>query len=169
MRLSKKDRLILFNQYEILKNLNPDEKKYYEIKQDIIEQGFVYDYNELDSFLWEETPTSVSEFVYEVLQMYRCIRDSYYNYDEEDKKEFEKLDPKFQGFDGNEESEYYTYACFLLEKLDKYEESYEGGKIETNSHRNMVDEYKAMILRWKEVRSGKYDSLTIGQIKYIVK
>lgn len=169
MELSKKDRLILFNQYEILKNLNPDEKKYYETNQEIIQEGFVYDYHLLDSFLYEETPASVSEFVYEVLQMYRCIRDSYHNYDEKDKEEFEKLDPKFRGFDGNEESEYYTYACFLLEKLGKYEESYEGGKIDTNSHCNMVDEYKEMILRWKEVRSSKYGSLTIEQIKYIVK
>lgn len=169
MELSKKERLILFNQYEILKHLNPDEKKYYEINQDILQGGFVYDYNELYSFLDGETPVSVSEFVYEVLQMYRCIRDSYYNYNEQDKMEFEKLNPKFQGFDGNEEPDYYSYACFLLEKLGKYEESYENGKISPNSHCNMVKEYEEMISRWKEVRSGKYNSLTIEQIKYIVK
>lgn len=117
MELSKKERLILFNQYEILKHLNPDEQEGYEINQKILQDGFVYDYNRLDSFLSEETPVDVSEFVYEVLQMYRCIRDSYYSYNEKDKKEFNKLDPKFRGFDGNEEPEYYIYACFLLEKI----------------------------------------------------
>lgn len=168
MELSKKERLILFNQYEILKKINPDEEKYYEINQEILQNGFAYDYNELASFIYDETPCSVSKFVYEVLQMYRCIRDSYNKYDAKDKKEFEKLDPKFQGFDGNEEPEYYSYACFVLEKLGKYEESYEDGKIEINSHCNMVEEYKEMISRWKEVRIGKYDSLTIEQIKYII-
>lgn len=168
MELSKKERLILFNQYEILKKLNPDEEKYYEINQEILQNGFAYDYNELASFICDETPCSVSKFVYDVLQMYRCIRDSYYNYNEKDKEEFKKLDPKFQGFDGNEEPEYYSYACFLLEKLGKFEESYENGKISTNSHSNKVKEYEEMLGKWKEVRVGRYDSLTIDQIKYII-
>ncbi|HBI91490.1 MAG TPA: hypothetical protein DDY58_03100, partial [Terrisporobacter glycolicus] len=45
MELTKKERLILYNQYEILKSLNPDEKEYYEIDQEILINGFKYNYD----------------------------------------------------------------------------------------------------------------------------
>ena len=46
MELSKKDRIILFNQYEILKRLDTDNAEQYEIYQDILAQGFEYNYEE---------------------------------------------------------------------------------------------------------------------------
>ncbi|EHN15495.1 YfbU family protein [Clostridium sporogenes] len=167
MELSKKDRLILYNQYEILKHIDSEEKERYEINQKILRNGYKYDYDELIDFLDEETPIEVSKFVYDVLQMYHCINNSYYDLTEEEKKGFEKLNIKFGGFDGNEEPKYYWYACFLLEDLGKFEESYNNGKIEINSHRNMLNKYSRMISRWEEVRGSRYDSLTLKQIKYI--
>ena len=167
MELTKKERLILFNQYEILKHLDPQEKEEYEKNQKIIYNGFKYDYDELVGFLNEETPVEVSEFVYDVLQMYRCINDSYDDLTEEEKDEFKKLNTRFAGFDGNEESKYYWYACFLLEDLGKFEESYDNGKIEINSHSNRLYRYNKMLSNWKEVRDGRYSSLTLEQIKYI--
>lgn len=169
MDLDIKKRLILYNQYEILKHIDPEEKKTYEIKQKILRNGYKYDYDELTGFLEEETSIEVSKFVYDVLQMYRCIDNSYNDLTKEEKEEFKKLNTKFGGFDGNEEPKYYWYACFLLEDLGKFEESYDNGKIETNSHRNMLSEYSSMISRWKEVTKSRYDSLTLKQIKYIIK
>lgn len=168
MDLDIKERLMLYNQYEILKHLDPEEKEMYEINQKILSNGYKYDYDEMTDFLDEEIPIEVSEFVYDVLQMYRCINDSYNNLTKEEKEEFKKLNTKFGGFDGNEEPKYYWYACFLLEDLGKFEESYNNGKIETNSHRNMLNKYSRMISRWEEVRKGRYDSLTLEQIKYII-
>lgn len=168
MELSKKERLILCNQYEILKQLNPDEAEYYEVKQEVVLNGFKYNYDSLIENFDDEVPTDISEFVYDVLQMYRCINHSYHSLLDEDKKEYDKLRTTFEGFDGNEEPKYYWYACFLLEKLKLYEESYQNGKIETNSHCNKIDRYEGMLNRWKEVRAGKYDTLTFENIRYIV-
>ena len=39
MEIDKKDRLILINQYEILKHLNPDYKSEYERNIEILENG----------------------------------------------------------------------------------------------------------------------------------
>ena len=100
--------------------------------------------------------------------MYRCINDSYDDLSEDEKEEYKKLDTTFEGFDGNEEPDYYWYACFLLEKQKKYEESYQNSKIETNSHWNKVGKYKGMLARWKEVSQDRYGSLTLKKIKYIV-
>ena len=168
MDLTKKERLMLYNQYEILKHLEPEEKEMYEINQKILSSGYKFDYDELIDFLDDETSVEISEFVYDVLQMYRCINDSYDELSEEEKKEFKILNTKFAGFDGNEEYQYYSYASFLLEDLGKYEESYEGGKISVNSHRNMLNKYTKMISKWKEVYENRYGRLTLDQIKYIV-
>lgn len=168
MDLTKKERLILFNQYEILKHLDPAEKEMYEINQKILSSGYKFDYDEIIGFLEDETSEEISKFVYDVLQMYRCINDSYNDLSEEEREEFKKLNTKFGGFDGNEEYRYYSYACFLLEDLGKFEESYDGGKISINSHRNMLNKYNRMISKWKEVSENRYDSLTLDQIKYIL-
>ncbi|AOR24310.1 YfbU family protein [Clostridium taeniosporum] len=168
MELTKKERLFLYNQYEILKHLNPEEKEDYEKNQEIVYNGFKHNYNNLIEHFGEETPEEVSEFVYDVLQMYRCINDSYYSLCDEEKEEYNKLNTTFEGFDGNEEPQYYWYACFLLQKLKIYEESYKDGKIDTNSHWNKIDRYTGMISRWKEVRTGKYDKLSLENIRYIV-
>lgn len=167
MELTEKERLILYNQYEILKHLEPHEKEMYEINQKILRGGYKYDYNELIDFLDDEMPEQVSEFVYDVLQMYRCINDSYDDLTEEEKEEFKKLRTKFGGFDGNEESKYYWYACFVLKDLGRFEEIYNDGKIEINSHRNMLNRYSKMISKWEEVRKDRYSSLTLDHIKYI--
>ncbi|EES50529.1 YfbU family protein [Clostridium cagae] len=167
MELNKIQRLILYNQYQILKHLEPEEKETYEISQKILHNGFKYDYDELTSFFNEEIPEEISEFVYDVLQMYRCINDSYGDLSNEEKEGFKKLNTTFGGFDGNEEPKYYSYACFLLEDLEKFEESYNNGKISPNSHRNMLKKYEKMLSKWEEVRNGRYDSLTLEQIKYI--
>lgn len=168
MELSKKDRLILYNQYEILKFLNPEEKETYDVNQEILVNGYKKDYDILLQGFDEDVPEEICEFVYDVLQMYRCIQFSYNSLNEKEKKEYEKLSTKFEGFDGNEEPQYYFYACFLLEKMNLYEESYQNGRVETNSHSNKVSRYQKMLERWKEVRVGKYNDLTLNNIKYIL-
>lgn len=168
MDLSKKERLLLFNQYEILKHINPEEAKEYEINQDILFYGYKNEYDSLVENFFDDTSIEISNFVLDVLQMYRCINNSYYDLSDEEKKEYGKLSTSFEGFDGNDESDYYMYACFLLEKKGIYEESYQNGKIDTNSHCNKVHKYTNMLNRWKEVRTGKYDSLSLQSIRYIV-
>lgn len=168
MELSKKERLILYNQYEILKHLNPKNKESYENDQRILSKGYKYDYDNLVSFIDDEVSEDVSSFVYNVLQMYRSISDSYYSLSEEEKAQYEKLDTEFKGFDATKETCYYEYACFLLRDLREYEESYQNGKIDTDSHKCMVDVYKRMINRWNTSVLGKYGKLTLENIEYII-
>ena len=63
MDLSKKERLILFNQYEILKELKKDDiiaVREYEKNQDILLDGYHYDYENLVSHMSEDIPDSIS-------------------------------------------------------------------------------------------------------------
>ena len=51
MEVSKKERLVLFNQYEILKCLNPDDTDYYRKNQAILEYGSPKDIESLFDFI----------------------------------------------------------------------------------------------------------------------
>lgn len=96
MELSRKDRIILFNQYEILKRLDTDSAEQYEIYQDILAQGFEYEYDDIGPSLFE-VPQSVSEKVYEILGMFRRMVFSFDNL--EDVTGLDREDYMFRGFD----------------------------------------------------------------------
>lgn len=168
MELTKKERLTLYNQYEILKRLDPDEVEYYNVKQEILINGFKANYDDLVNGFMEETPVEVSEFVVDVLQMYRTLNNSYLELTEEEKNNINLYDIAFKGFDGNEEINHYVYANFYLEDLGRFDELKESEHYSINSHRNMVNRYSRMLSRWEEVRNSRYDLLTLTNIQYIV-
>jgi len=68
MEVSKKERLVLFNQYEILKCLNPDDTDYYRKNQAILEYGSPKDIESLFDFI-ESTTDEVADEVHEILSM----------------------------------------------------------------------------------------------------
>lgn len=168
MELTEKERLILYNQYEILKKLNPDDKDSYEIDQEILINGFKFNYSDLVSGFMKEIGEDVSEFVINVLQMYRVLNNSYDKLKKEDKGKINLYDISFKGFDGNEETDYYTYAKFYINKLERYGELKESEHFEMNSHRNMINNYKNMVRRWKEVKTGRYNNLNLENMLYVI-
>lgn len=167
MELSKKDRLILFNQYEILKALYPEERETYEYNQNILVNGYESNYSDLLSGFGDGVDPSISTFVFDVLQMYRSIHNSYYSLTDDEKDEINQMYITFQGFDGNEEIDHYIYARFVLEEMHRFDEIYNNGKVEFNSHRNMIGRYSRMVDTWKSV-SGRYDVLSLNQLKEIL-
>lgn len=168
MELTKKERLILYNQYEILKKLDPDGEDSYDRDQEILINGYKINYPDLVCGFTDETPEDVSEFVIDVLQMYRILNNSYNELKDEDKEKIRMYDISFKGFDGNEEIDYYKYADFYMNKLDRFDELKELEHFEMNSHRNMLDNYMRMVSSWKEVKSGRYSKLTLENMLYII-
>lgn len=168
MDLTKKDRLLLYNQLEILKYLNPDDCDTYELEQKILVDGYKHNYNELIEGFSDELDESVSKYVFDVFQMYRSLNNSYLKLSKEDKLEIDIYDIKFQGYDGNEEVNHYAYAKFVLEDLKRYAEIYDNGNVEFNSHTNKLSDYSRMIQIWKSI-SGRYNDLSLCQIKKIIK
>ncbi len=167
MKLTEKDRLILFNQLEILKHLNPDDSDRYDVDQTILLYGYKYHYDELIEGFAEELDESISQYVFDVFQMYRSLNNSYDELSREEKSEIDLKDIKFQGYDGNEEIDHYTYARFVLEELKRYDEIYDNGKVKFNSHRNMLNKYDRMLNKWKSL-GDRYGTLSLSQIKDII-
>lgn len=168
MDLNIKDRLFLYNQYEILKKLNSEESKKYEVMQAIVANGFKHNYGELITGFVNEMPESISQFVFDVLQMYRVLNASLCELSPEQKRKINVKDITYAGFDGNEESSYYTYANFVLKDLGRFEEIYNDGKVELNSHKNMFSKYNRMVTTWKEAKTGRYNSLSYENIIKVI-
>lgn len=141
MELSKKDRLILINQYLILDKLYPDNG--YDKLMRILENGYKKEYYRLDDFVYPEMCEEDCKFVYDVLEMYRSIHFS--NID----SKYEIQDTKFPGFDGNASDGYLQYATFLIDDDDRYQEQKRIGGY--NSHYTINNQYRNMLAKWKPI------------------
>ncbi|MDU5492441.1 MAG: YfbU family protein [Clostridium perfringens] len=168
VKFTEKERLMLFNQYEILKRLDEDLYDEYELKQEILLNGYTHNYDELVEGFNSEVDSEISKFVFDVLQMHRVLLFSYEDLTPEEKQEVNLKDIKFRGFDGNEETDYYMYAKFVLKKLKRFEEIYDDGKVEFNSHWNTLNRYKRMLNTWNEVSTGRYNNISLQDIKKII-
>lgn len=165
LKMTKEERLILINQYQLLKQTSDeeDDQKYWDLKIKILREGWAYLYeSELFEVIEEEKDEKVCKEVIDILKMYRNILGSVKN-----NGGIEKFDGdymlQFRGFDGNEEIDHYSFMQLYIEDMERFNES----KSE-NSHSNMLSTYREMLERYNEVTKSKYKDLTNEEIKYIV-
>lgn len=168
MQLNKKDRLALYNQYEILKYLNPEESEGYNVKQEILLNGYKYNYKSLVENFSDGVEEEISEFVVQVFAMYRMLKGSYKKLKEDEKNKVDVDKLSFKGYDSNEEMDFYLYADFLINEYKRFNEIKEDENTEMDSHRNMVGTYKKMLSRWKEMCSGENECLSAEDINQII-
>lgn len=161
------EKLILFNQYEILKFLNPDETDSYEQNQKVLEYGSESDIEELSSFLIG-TSEEVKKETFDILQMFRDLEDAYEKFFNSTSEY--KYSAKFRGFDGNEEPEYYCYCKHLIIDEDRYSE-FKGREL--NSHFPVINRYRKMLNCYNitnEKRIGNFyeNPMTLKEFEYII-
>jgi len=167
MELSKKDRLLLINQYKILSLLDSGESDHYKELIEILESGYEIFYPMVDQLISDDMPSEKGKFVLEVLGMYRAIEDlKRIKYNEDISKEHFSF---FRGFDGNEETEYMSFTRFLIEIQGKFSEQiqYLKDNDNLNSHMQTIDKYSGMLKKWEEL--GKNYQLTEEQVLEILK
>lgn len=170
MGLTKKERLFLYNQYEILKllNLNDDyQEKRYEQLQAIVAEGYEFEYHQLLDIFEDEMPKEESKFVLDVLQMYRVLNNSYIKLKDDEKSEIGSYDITFKGFDGNVDSRELSYLTFVFDECKRYAEIFRNMD-ELNSHHDYRDMYKEMLSRWESLETGRYAELTLNQMKSVI-
>lgn len=155
MELSKTERIILINQYEILKNLEEDHAEYYDKLIEILEYGYEYFYSEIDR-LSSVISLDESKFIIDLLSFYRNLerykRENPAN--EDIKKHYYAI---FRGFDGNEEGGFYSFTKFVIEIDNLFAEQLQYSE-ETdgfNSHSRMIEKYRRIVEKWREF-GGKY-------------
>ncbi|HWR18732.1 MAG TPA: YfbU family protein [Clostridia bacterium] len=167
--LSGKERLLLYNQYEILKLLSKgdaEQVKSYEMSQKIVKYGYKHEYYELADWMFDELPDEDAKFVWDVFQMFDVLGTSFDNLPDEQKGTIDPYKIKFHGYDGNEEGSYLFYATFVLRDMERYQWLWDEKK-SLNSHCRMLGCYGRKLAKWKEIRDGEFSVLSYDQIMEI--
>jgi uncharacterized protein len=145
MNLSKKDRVLLINQYKLLAALYKEEEAHYRELISILENGYEIFYSMIDEWISGDMPTIEGKFVLNILDLYRAIDDL-----KRSSKSQELADHQysfFLGFDGNKETEYMGFSRFLIDEQGMFEEQqqYFLKNDHLNSHMPMIGKYKRML------------------------
>jgi uncharacterized protein YfbU (UPF0304 family) len=113
MRLTKTERLLLANQYEILARLNPDFESSYYTKREVVLRGFELDMNSLFHTFDEEglSVDGCSEVI-NILAMYEHLDGSFQRL--EDKNGISPGDIQFPGFHEDTEGRQFSYTNHLM-------------------------------------------------------
>lgn len=109
--------------------------------------------------------------VLDVLDMFFHLEQDYYELSEMQRGLVISVHPnaaklvKYQGFDGNNESEYKAAANYLVNVLGRYEYPH-AGKGNKDSHGPMLIKYQGMLAAFKDARNdnGHNDLLTAEQL-----
>lgn len=156
MKLSDGEKLIILMLSELYEKLGVEG----EIEPDFIKSAIFG--NQLWGLKWKysgipfeesEDPKVVKEVV-DILDMWSFIEYAYSHLTPEQKKQLEIDaepfgDPKFRGFDGNNESEYMGTAMFLVNDLERFQE-FKGRDF--NSHMQVVEIYNRMLNAFEPIR-----------------
>ena len=120
----------------------------------------------------QETPEIVKEVV-DILDMWSFIEIGYQKLADEEKAQLETdaapfgKEPKFQGFDGNNEAEYMSVASFLINDLDRFQE-FKGRSM--NSHMPSVETYARMLHAFEPKRQNLISGpLNLAELTEILK
>lgn len=157
MKLSDGEKLIILMLSELYEKLGVEG----EIEPDFIKSAIFG--NQLWGLKWKysgipfeesEDPEVVKKVV-DILDMWHFIEYAYYNLTESEKQQL-KIDaepfgeePKFSGFDGNNEAEYMGTAIFLVNDLERFQE-FKGRDF--NSHMQSVELYNRMLEVFEPIR-----------------
>lgn len=166
--LTLKDRIILSNQFRILEKLYPDEAEHFEQHRKALENGYELNYGWIAEYYSAPMPRERCELVLDILQLYRCITNAFVR--EHGRNEAIPDNFRFDGFDGNEETDYYSYAKYLILDLQRYSELKYGQEYpDYNSHCPMLPRYRSQLATWNQIKNldNKY-SLTFEQAKSII-
>ena len=163
-KITRVERKILANQYTVLEKLDPDRAEEYAELREVLENGFVGEYEGVLQGVYDESDTMSAEecrYVGDVLQMYDMMQTAFRN------GQTGGVDPrrlKFPGFDGNNETKFMAYARHMRKHgrwafLDLVSEDF-------NSHSPTEGRYQKMLAAWNA--SGDKHQLTADDIVRIL-
>lgn len=165
MDLSKKERLLLVNQFLILEKLYPDEADYFEKHRIALQQGFQLHYKWIFENIWEDFPEDECKKVLDALDLYRGIVSSFDAL--QDKDGLTESEIRFPGFDGNNESHHLSYTRYFIVDLNRYEELIRGQEYpDFNSHCPMLEKYTRMSSIWQSW--GRPHNMTASKLRELL-
>lgn len=118
-----------------------------------------------------EDPPIVREVV-DILDMWSFIEHAYSELSDAEKTQLAKdaapfgENPRFSGFDGNNESEHMSTAMFLVNHLDRFQE-FKGRSF--NCHYPSLDSHRRMLSAFEPIRRTLSSSLSVEQLGQVLR
>ena len=167
MKLTRKERWILSNQYKILEFIDKNNADHYKRCQEVLNCGYEFNYESLIPYINKETMSHRDCIeVLEILDMFFQLKFVNDKLPKEDK--VKDGFAEFPGFDGNNETKQLLYTQFVfdigngfanLNKKDRF-----------NSHARLLRYYRVMVKEWKKSSDKFYltvdDLYRITSVKY---
>lgn len=148
LNLTDAERLILANQYEILSHLTPD-PSLSDLARNL-RDGHKWLYQDSLQFK-PELDAATQEHVLQIMDIYHLMNISYQKL--ADKTGIDAKGLHFPGFDGNNESDEYSFANALA-RSGRYNELL--GDAGKNSHGATTEMYTRMIGAWRKLGEPKF-------------
>ncbi|MDR6635966.1 uncharacterized protein YfbU (UPF0304 family) [Phyllobacterium sp. 1468] len=148
---------MLFNQYEILKKLDPQKSSLYTRHQEVVEKGFESLYEDLGISKTTLSKEEAQEMD-DILALFRAIRASSGGAVSNMPGKME-----FVGFGSGQPDERFAYANFLSNIL-KFPQ--EVSNSPDNRPELQLEKYRTMLKRWDEI--GRKRELSADQIEHLV-
>lgn len=164
MTLTKTERLILANQYRILGHLDPENADYYGRSQKALERGYESAIDNLFEPIVDGLSASQCSFVINVMAMYDALQRSQMSAG--DASGVTANEVRFPGFDGNNETDYMSYARFVVDHEDRFT-SLETTGHGFNSHMPSRGRYQAMLGEWQSL--GKSYELGVPEMQRVLR
>ncbi|MGH2377710.1 MAG: YfbU family protein [Candidatus Limnocylindria bacterium] len=167
MNLSRTERLILANQYQILQQIGPEEEREaYARFREALENGYEMEYDTIAQNVYEKGLTSGEcREVIDALQVYDMLQISHEALPAAEKAGIKEYDIRFHGFDGNNETLFMAYAEYFCAN-DRFTSVAETG--EFNSHYPARGQYKAMWAELQKVPSERWGKMTRDEMLRII-
>ncbi len=121
MELTKIERALLLNQFNILAMLDTNNSSQYILKAEIVANGYEGLYSELFDNISGSISAEICDETCKILNMYRVVNNFISTLTEEQKEGIQLEQINFDGFDANE-GEHYVIMKFLVEVANLYEE-----------------------------------------------
>jgi uncharacterized protein YfbU (UPF0304 family) len=155
MEITRIERTILSNQYEILGIIDSENKDHFDMMKKILDSGFEFLYDDaLNSTYPDEETLSYDNclLVIHILDMFRAITDSLSKVT--DKTSIDTSNLKFRGFDGNNEPTFLDFAKFFCTEFGGPRFPEIGQGIDNfNSHMPTLDTYGRMLEEWNRLKN----------------
>ena len=154
MDLSKAERQILINQYEILKRLNERDQIHYDDKIQILNEGFSFFYH-LAVRVNEGLPEADCRLVLDVLEMYRCM-DHYRKANPTEDEVCKHPWAIFRGFDLYDEWRLRDFARYLMKTRRRrpVEGDWEDECALGTNPGPTAEVYRRMLAKWSRAPEG---------------
>lgn len=160
MKLTTVERLLLWNQYEVRKHVDPSSAERCETVQEALQSGYQPLYELLlERMEGNEISEKQVKFVYDVLDMY----DAFQRYEQASGEKIEGSLSKFAGFDGH--GDLVGFTRFIIERLGRWNTL---GIKDFDAHMPIEGVYGRMLEVWLAKPLPRRFSLTKDEVAEII-